>query len=388
MLRAAQNWSLLQELANTRTAVQHTFLCSQQGLAEVWYQPRGHPSLQLTLKSRSFISTVFGRWGIYSVSWPGQIKLKRDNSSTEHQNAKSKTTFHCQVLNDFPFSQRCLQGDSFFLPKQTSCPTSVLTWGISEFLAVEEGAGDNTMGITKISLSPCVCPCQPAWIIWGPCLTRWLVQLGPTPTTGSGRNFKVGAKYLRNLALVPWRKWQWWVQVSLLLLITHLGTCPASARTLYQLVVWIHGSTTAAQQTHHQAVRWAKPLLWLWGRFFGGNVYELELKNLAWAKGGEDASLSLRNAFDRHVATSLGWEKVVPFLQIERFHWSPAAVGTEVCLLITFLVLKPTSSPALTRKLKTHLNELFSGKSHVKSKPISWSCLCESWLFKDQLRLC
>lgn len=117
-------------------------------------------------------------------------------------------------------------------------------------------------------------------------------------------------------------------------------------------------------------------------------MYELELKNLAWAKGREEAPLSLRNAFDRDTLSQhfLARKKVVPFLQIERFHWSPTAVGTAASLLITFLVLKPVSSPAMRKKLKAHCY----GKSHIKSKPISCPCLCESWLFKDQglVKLC
>lgn len=149
---------------------------------------------------------------IYTVSCPRQIKLMRDNKNTEHQIAKSKESFQCQVLNDVPFSPKCLQGDFyffiiyFFLLKQTCCPILMLTWGISELLTVEEGTGDSTVDVTKASSSPCSCLCQPAWTTWGPHLTPWLLHLGPTPSTGAGRDFKVGAKHLRNLAVVPWSK--------------------------------------------------------------------------------------------------------------------------------------------------------------------------------------
>lgn len=60
----------------------------------------------------------------------------------------------------------------------------------------------------------------------------WLF-LGQTPTAGTGRNFKVAAKHLRSLVLVPWISQQRWVQVSLLLLSTHTGTCPTSARNYW-----------------------------------------------------------------------------------------------------------------------------------------------------------
>lgn len=38
-----------------------------------------------------------------------------------------------------------------------------------------------------------------------------------------------------------------------------------------QLAVWIHGSSAAAEQTHHHAVLWAQTLLWLWGSYFCGH---------------------------------------------------------------------------------------------------------------------
>lgn len=56
----------------------------------------------------------------------------------------------------------------------------------------------------------------------------WLF-LGQSPTAGTGRNFKLAAKHLRNLVWCPGSASRdGYTEVSLPLLSAHTGTCPAS----------------------------------------------------------------------------------------------------------------------------------------------------------------
>lgn len=197
-------------------------------------------------------------------------------------------------------SLRCLQGDFFFffffpfLPKhsaqsQGSAEASLRSslWG--------QHHGHNQDFLPTIRSPVSTSLNHPRFLP-----TRWLVRSGPAPATGTGRDFKLGAKHLENLILVPWSK-SWCVQVSVFFSSSCIEVPALPLPEVigpYLLAVRINRSTAAVQQTHHQAELWAKILLWLCGSYFLGEYVWIRAQKLGLSQG-QRRRLSPRNAFDR-----------------------------------------------------------------------------------------